>query len=201
MRYPDYRLCKRTANEILLRQDKPDINPNVFHLRSDKKIIVESIQEYCRLLHINRGKFFCDGKLLKGVKIHDKEKDIYTVLYNASVRRCGDIRWDVCHELGHLHLNHEYETDTEECEANAFARQILMPEYSVWKIWTEYKIKNIEAIASIFGVSDTIAQYRIDNLKKRGHIEVLQSDVDIWEAHKQSAEDRIEYIMQFYDAS
>ena len=201
MIYPDYERCKRTANEILLQQDNIGINPNVYHLRGNKTVILESLQDYCRMLHINRGKFLCDGTLLHGVKIYDRQKDIYTILYNSSVKRAGNVRWDVSHELGHIYLSHELETDIEEAEANAFARQLLMPEYTVWKIWTEYGIKNIYALASIFAVSDVIAEYRIDNLKKRGRISLCQSDIDIWERQKEEAENTIEYISQFYDVS
>lgn len=199
MSRPDYNKCKQTANKILLEQEELPLTPNVFHMHSDKKIIISSIQDYCKMLHINIGTFTYGYKTLNGVKIYDRERDIYTILYNGYSNRLISVRWDISHELGHIFLEHKDESDVEETEANTFARQLLMPEYTVLRIWTDYKIVNTQAFSAIFDVSPTVASYLIQNLKKRGCIRVTSDDIEIWERQKGYVEERISYAERFYD--
>lgn len=140
-----------------------------------------------------------DGRLIKGVKIYDHKNDIYTILYNESVRRHSSYRWDIAHELGHLFLDHIEETEKEETEANVFARQLLMPEYSVLRLMRDYEIRNVNALAYIFQVSETIARYRVENLKHRGCIRISSDDISIWEMQKNTAEDRIREADRYYE--
>jgi Zn-dependent peptidase ImmA (M78 family) len=84
----------------------------------------------------------------------------------------------VAHELGHYHLHadkpheifyrqdldHLVESDEkdQEQEANWFAASLLMPKNVFIRFWTI--IKDIDELASRFGVSNQAAYYRLKNL-------------------------------------
>lgn len=106
--------------------------------------------------------------------MYDKEKKaIYVDFTDKKTRQL----FTVAHELGHYYLEPDKETEIfyrhqqndfsesggAEQEANWFAASLLMPEELVRKIWQENK--NVQLIATKFGVSISAARWRLKNLK------------------------------------
>ena len=87
----------------------------------------------------------------------------------------------------------------EEPEANYFARQLLIPAISLFKILYEYNIRNTRAIASMFNVPESSVRYHIETIKKMKGIPVDESDYRIWEMQMDFVARRIEYAETFYD--
>lgn len=194
----DYRKCKRAANQLLLAQDQLPLDLNLHHLNHDKKIIISSMIDYCRIAHVNRGKMGRGNP--RGITIYDKDNDIYIILYGNHIKDYRSVRWLIAHELGHIYLGHyNTHTDNEEPEANYFARQLLIPAISLFKILYEYNIRNTRAIASMFNVPESSVRYHIETIKKMKGIPVDESDYRIWEMQMDFVARRIEYAETFYD--
>lgn len=189
-----YQLCKQLAGELLLRQKNLETDFNILFMdHGDKTIYIDSIQNYCRMLHINRGKMKVNGTMISGFQIHDKKKDIYSIFYNSSGYNLGHHRWIIAHELGHIYMGHgDVYDDADEIEANAFARNLLLPEYTIRRLVRDYGIKSIENISKIFNVSETAVRYRAADLKFP-HI-VTDIDQMIWEAQSKTIEEKIERL-------
>lgn len=85
-------------------------------------------------------------------------------------------RFTCAHELGHRALGHSGDQldrpsgfvigqfDFKEVEANAFAASLLMPKWSIEALIVDQNIKNIDALAEIFGVSQNAMRFRLINL-------------------------------------
>lgn len=85
-------------------------------------------------------------------------------------------RFTVAHELGHYALNHPgeqidrvnnyqaYQYDPIETQANAFAMELLMPEFVVNYLIKNEKIKSVETLAEMFEVSENAMRFRLKNL-------------------------------------
>lgn len=189
-----YWLCKKRAAELLLKQKDLETDFNILFMdHGDKRILIDSIQNYCRMLHINRGKMRVNGRMVSGFQIYDKKKDIYSIFYDSSGYSLGHLRWIIAHELGHIYMEHgDVYCDTEEIEANAFARNLLMPEFSVRRIVRDYGITSVENIARIFQVSETAARYRANDLKWA--FSVSEEDQMIWEMQSKTIEEKIERL-------
>lgn len=101
--------------------------------------------------------------------------DIAGILVNASVRNEGRKRFTVAHELGHVRLHshqvtyrvesladiESQSTDRMEREANAFATELLMPEYSVRQYAHNHpSFELIEQLAELHATSLTAAAIR-----------------------------------------
>lgn len=189
-----YQLCKQLASELLLRQKNLETDFNILFMdHGDKTIVIDSIQNYCRLLHINRGRMRVNGKMVSGFQIYDKQKDIYSIFYNSSGYNLGHHRWIIAHELGHIYMEHgDVYDDADEIEANAFARNLLLPEYTIRRLAKDYGIRSIENISKIFNVSETAVRYRDADLRLP-HI-VTDIDQMIWEAQSKTIEEKIERL-------
>ena len=189
-----YWVCRKRATELLLRQTNLETDFNILFMdHGDRTIIIDSIQNYCRLLHINRGRMRVNGKMVSGFQIYDKQNDIYSIFYNSSGYNLGHLRWIIAHEMGHIYMGHgDVYSDSDEIEANAFARSLLMPEYSVRRIIRDYGIKSAEDIARIFNVSETAARYRLNNL---GQVfSVSEADQAIWYMQSMTIKDKIDRL-------
>lgn len=83
-------------------------------------------------------------------------------------------RFTTAHEIGHYQLNHSPVTcatddrsindpmPVNERQANAFGSELLMPESWVRDFWRQ--LKNIQAMATTFHVSDQAMFYRLEDL-------------------------------------
>jgi hypothetical protein len=120
------RKARREANALLRRMRAP----------AGKALDVEAIANLVRL-RVERGEL--DGAAARLVRVGQHG----TIRINARVTDVGSQRFSVAHELGHYVLGHAtpeadepcdgptvhgYVDRGEECEANAFAAELLMPE-------------------------------------------------------------------------
>jgi len=195
MRIPDYRKAKETATQILRKQDFNVVDIDVRKFTYSKDIVFIETSRYCEYIGIS------DWELRRiiddGCTIHDTKTDICTVIYND---RCderysqGRVQYTLAHEVGHIYLDHGAEDDrTDEIEANAFANQLLMPEYTILRMYNDFGYVNQGAISAIFGVSKSAAQNRLDSLKRRKGIYYNQDDIDVYELQR-------ERISMFYES-
>lgn len=195
MRIPDYQKAKTAATQVLRKQNFNVVDIDVRKFNYCKDIIFIETWRYCECVGIS------DWELRRiindGCTIHDTKTDICTVIYND---RCderysqGRVQYTLAHEVGHIYLDHGADDDrTDEIEANAFASQLLMPEYSILRMYKDYGYVNQGAISAIFGVSKSAAQNRLDSLKRRKGIYYNQDDIDVYELQR-------ERIAMFYES-
>jgi Zn-dependent peptidase ImmA (M78 family) len=101
------------------------------------------------------------------------------IKYNANEALVRQ-RFTIAHEIGHFALGHlegaskmfrdpasnfsSGANKPEEREANVFAARLLMPAKVVRYAVNEKKIRNIERLADVFGVSQVAMKYRLINL-------------------------------------
>ena len=195
MRIPDYQKAKTAATQVLRKQNFNVVDIDVRKFTYSKDIVFIETWKYCDCIGIS------DWELRRiiddGCTIHDTKTDICTVIYND---RCderysrGRVQYTLAHEVGHIYLDHGAEDDrTDEVEANAFASQLLMPEYTILRMYNDYGYVNQGAISAIFGVSKSAAQNRLDSLKRRKGIYYNQDDIDVYELQR-------ERIAMFYES-
>lgn len=184
---PDFKKSKELANILLTEQDLTCPVTDVRNFTYDHEVIFVEMHEFCsRYLRKDydevRKTVFKDG-----CTVYDKLLNSHTVIYDLanSLR----LYYTLAHEVGHIQFGHCVTGDEiAEAEANAFANQLLMPEYSILMAAQEHGWINYRAVSEIFGVSPTAARNRLASLKRRRGIHVTADDKEIYERQR----DRIE---------
>lgn len=147
-------------------------------LRYDKKIVFFTIQEYAKATNTPITDYYLKGKLVDGYTI--VEDDLYIVLYNEKL--CANRRnWTIAHEIGHIYLGHEQDTEVEEIEAHFFAAQLLMPEFVLYKIYMNIGKLEEEEILDLFFVSSDAAKKRILTFQRKHSYSCTKDDRLIWD--------------------
>lgn len=82
-----------------------------------------------------------------------------TIYYNDQCRNFGRINNTIMHEVGHYVLGHVSNGETEEKEANFFAKYTLAPPPLIHKLIKE---PTINGVADLFDISYTAAHNAID---------------------------------------
>lgn len=117
-----------------------------------------------------------DGENIAGsVVIHNGTPEIYVAKSHPHVRK----RFTVAHEVAHIMLGHLTDKDGEliedevrlrsaardqkERDANAYAADLLMP-YAMMRDAVASGIRDIDRLASLFGVSTQAMRIRINNI-------------------------------------
>lgn len=184
---PNFSRCEKLATELLARQTLNSSRINIQLLKYDKTIIFDSIQNYCKLTNANLSRFTAEDQLLhEGCFV--KHNDIYIVLYNSKVQSLEHLNWTLAHEIGHISLEHKKDSEIEEIEAHFFAAQLLMPQYTIYKM-DKFSSVTTEDIAMIFNVSYHAAWKRLKTLKKKYAITCTKSDRLIYEMMRPTIED------------
>jgi Zn-dependent peptidase ImmA (M78 family) len=119
-------------------------------------------------VYLNPTKEFGDriqGFLHKSYDIYDEE-DGYIITYNSKMHP-NRTRFTIAHELGHLCFGHLYDFSQDEknkeVEANAFAKELLMP---LDLLKRDLRItRNISKLASLYDVSEESMAWRIQDPK------------------------------------
>lgn len=107
----------------------------------------------------------------------------YLLVYNDAIQNEGQKRFTIAHELGHYFLKHDEintqppslatdklglisdeEYDIDEKEANYFAKRLLAPVPLIIDIGKIIGSIDIPTMANIFNISQTAAEYVIDNM-------------------------------------
>lgn len=181
---PDYQSAQSKAWEILKDYSHPT-------LPIDLGQIISSVPNldtitYSRLAEL------CGCSVPEVAEIADSDdgtlwyrntQDDYLIAYNDTIPNEGQKRFTIAHELGHFFLKHdevcsqplsivtkrlgfvsddEYATD--EKEANYFAKRLLAPIPLIVDISRIIGAIDIFTMATIFNISQTAAEYVIDNM-------------------------------------
>lgn len=190
MRQPDYNRAKRKATAILARQDLKGRTTDVRTFKLDRPIYFLPVQQYCGCI----GMTYEDAKasgLADGCIIGDKKYGIYTIIYNETEN--PRMLFTLAHELGHIYLNHDDVDDAvDEREADVFASQLLMPDYSIVRMAYDYGKVNPQIVSEVFGTSLTAAKIKLHSLKQSNGIQYSQDDIDVYEM-------QLPKIKAFYD--
>ena len=159
------RKAELRAAELLFSQPKLSFY-RLAHLDARRlslpiEVIFDSFASYCESTGITRAEFDPAG-VLEGLTVRCTGK--YVILYNekASERRRN---WTVAHELGHLMLCHDGESEREEREADAFAAALLMPLPVLHYLGSlREESLDTETIYANFNVSRRAAERRLSEL-------------------------------------
>lgn len=177
---PRFGLCNELASELLANQSGLTAKVDVTKLNYDKKIVIDTIQNFCKLTELDFNtlmkvahKSIDDGCLLK-------YKGFNFILYNAKAKYKKRINWTIAHEVGHIYLEHRVDSDQEEVEAHFFAAQLLMPHYTVHMINEFMGGISIRDIEKIFGVSTTAAEKRLQTIECLTYHDSTDIDKAIW---------------------
>lgn len=129
-----------------------------------------------------------------GATHYDIENDRYLILYNEAMNQ-GRILWTLCHEIGHICLNHLQTIDCAkianndgqepynqyESEADYFAWNLIAP----LPIMREIGIRSASEIKAQFGLSTQAAALQYDRYAKwcQGHIKTSWENNMLREFH------------------
>lgn len=107
------------------------------------------------------------GKKLEAIKALSKdgafeENGNEDCIYYNNCDRPQRQNWTILHELGHFFLDHIGRTDTEEREADFFAKFIIAPPILVYKI----KAQDPDDIYENFKISSEASQYSFNYYQK-----------------------------------
>lgn len=147
--------------------------------------------QFCSVMGLNYYEMI-HGDLADGMTIHDRKRDMYTVVYNETVDT-GRLLFTLAHEVGHIYMEHDdKDVYAEEIEANAFSTQLLLPDYSVVRIYSDFGVMSQKILSDIFGVSMETAKNRLIQLGRMVRVRVTENDVRIWELRK-------DFIGRYFD--
>lgn len=174
---PDFDRSEREATRLLLYQNNINsLSVDVQSLRYDKRIIFDSIQNYCAIVNEDISKFDIKDILQDGCTLI--ADDVYIVLYNDEVSLLSPERlnWTLAHEVGHIYLGHTQNGRKEEIEAHWFAAQLLMPEYVIRHMKQRFGFINIEDLIACFNVSIDAAINRLRSIARKRTRELLPDE-------------------------
>lgn len=149
MTKPDYKNARKAASEILILQEKLLFPIDVEKIEiKDKNIIFSSYKDYALKANIDVSELSCSG-MFKDAMVINYNDSKKVILYNSDISSKGRILWNKAHELGHIVLNHKYQGEKEEREADLFASQLLLPQCLLKslmqrnvKVTKDYIVKN-----------------------------------------------------------
>ena len=187
---PNFEKSTHLATELLYNQDISHRILDVRTLEYSKNIVFDSLQAYCQYTRQPIERFISEeNSLLKdSCTLYDRETNYYIVLYNDDIRIWERKNWSIAHEIGHIYLEHTKDEEIEEVESHFFAAQLLMPEYTLYKITQEYGSIQPNYLTEIFGVSNRAAKKRIGTMKRKRSFRAMKKDKEIWDIHKEKVE-------------
>lgn len=170
-KYARYDYCNQKACEFLEEFNIISFPIEPEEIIHQKKWGLVPYSELMEVFHCNRQQVEKYLGSKDGFTIWDDSN--YTISYNDDGRLGDRTRFTLMHEIGHIYLNHlkEFEatklyrgslTKSEnrvlENEANAFARNVLVPT----SMLEHLSNKSIHSISVYFGITPSAAQTRLD---------------------------------------
>lgn len=198
MEQPRFELCVDLATSLLAKQQLTTSMIDITTLKFDKNIIIDSMQNYCRLTGAKLTKYLKNKKSLlsDGCYIYDKDSDFHIVLYNDKHQTKEHRNWTITHEIGHIYMGHTKDGDIEEVEAHFFAAQLLMNEYVVRKMCELTEKLDPYDIYMNFNVSWEASIKRAQTIRKCNSCKYTNEDERIWQMVRNDIEGN--YITQEY---
>lgn len=200
MNKPNFRLCEKLATQLLSIQDIASTKIDIRKLKYDKNIFFDTIQNYATLTHTPIENFINPKTQLLSegccIPIKENGNEIYLVLYNDKDQSDEHLNWTLAHEIGHIYMGHQYDSEIQEIEAHFFAAQLLMPEYVIFMMSKLGKL-TADDIYMLFNVSLPAARKRLITYQKKSYITKHSFDEDIWE----KVENHVKNYYMFKNAS
>lgn len=156
------RKAKEEADCVLLSSNQFEFPLNIEKLLKDIKIANIKIYMYS-----DTG--ISESKKLKNSGFVTENNGIYYVLYNDTIENEGNYRFTLCHELGHIMLQHDLTKPNDrvqEAEADTFASELLMPESVIFEIKNRGYVINKKLIKELFNASNQASQIRVEEFNK-----------------------------------
>lgn len=167
---PNFNLARVKAYELLLMQKDAFIGMRPEKITvPNKTFIFDSFQNYSNLTNIKLSELNANGKIKLGLHVNLND-DVYLILHNEEINssRCKD--WTKIHEIGHIYLKHEIDTDKEEIETNFFASCFTMPDVIIKYFRSQGYTVDHDFLTRYFYVSDEAATKKIETLSKYVYI-------------------------------
>ncbi len=163
---PDFENVRYTANYLLAQQD---INTTFIEAIKFRfigyKIYIGSIQNYANVVCRPISDF--THKSINGCEVIKHNNGWNFILFDDRNLK-ERINHGILYEIGHIFLEHNADTGTEEIEANFFASLITVPDVALWYLKNNSNI-NIDAyfIRNYFNVSMESAMKKYSAFKKQ----------------------------------
>lgn len=161
---PDFDRAQNEATALLLKQNLTSLFIDVRKFKYDRKIVIDSVQNYAKIVKQPVSNFTC-GKF-KGCCVI-RYKDVSLILFDDTEQNEPRKHWGIVHELGHIYLEHTKDGEIEEKEAHFFAAQIVMPEIVMMELAKRCGTLYPELLCSICNASYTSASNRISTFNRR----------------------------------
>ena len=178
---PDFERAQNTATELLLQQDIKSLYIDVRDFKLPDCIHIDSIQNFCSLTGFPSTEL-ADGNIDGACLL--KKGPHRIILYDDQIENEQRKHWGICHELGHVFLDHSDDNKESEIEAHFFAAQIVMPEIVLWDILKRKGSITDYDIYESFNVSYMAANKRIDTLQRRSRFNSSLRDKQLLEKFK-----------------
>lgn len=189
MRKPDFEKATKLATHLLLLQDLSERFLDVKTMRLDKNIVFTTYDEYAQLVGQDLPAYDKSNKNSPGntglyIERTVGKNTFFVIAYNDKEEIYERRNWTLAHEVGHVYMGHKTGKGIEEIEANYFAAQYFMPEYTLYKMRQEYGMFTAADLSEIFGVSIESAQKRIKTFNNKSLFDGSTESRLIWERQK-----------------
>ena len=170
---PDFDKAQNAATNLLLQQEIRSLYIDVRDFKLPDNIFIDSIQKFCSMTGFPIAEL--DGKNIDGACLLKMETN-RIILYDDTVENEQRKHWGICHELGHVCLDHTDDNRESEIEAHFFAAQLVMPEIVLWDIYKRKGSLTDYDLYDSFNASYIAANKRIDTLQRRGRFNSNEKD-------------------------
>ena len=144
-------------------RDVRSVPIDVFGLARKLNIKYKFLSE--SLLKRNKSLYTLNFSDINAAQHYDKENNRVALLINDIGNYYNNQRFSMAHEIGHIVLGHDVQSETNEAEANFFANQLLVPSALLLNLSSQ-ELDN-ENLTAIFGVSHDTLNIAIRNVRKR----------------------------------
>ena len=162
---PDFDAAQNAATNLLLQQNIYsliiDVKSFVF---KEKKVLIDSIQHYCKVVNRPLSDFTCNEFSGCCVLAHPR---CNVILFDENEQNECRKNWGIAHEIGHIYLEHTCDDGIAEVEANFFAAQLIAPEIVILAICKKTGSISRDDLYQYFNLSHDAASRRIDTLSRR----------------------------------
>lgn len=162
---PDFEKAQNMATKLLLQQDINSLYIDIRNFCFDRKIIIDTLQNYCRITKRKISDFICNEH--NDCCVLKLKGNIFLILYNDNELNEARKHWGIVHEVGHIYLDHKFDNEIEEKEAHFFSAQIVAPEIALLDIWLKNGEIQVKDLTDNFHISKGSAQKRIETFNKR----------------------------------
>lgn len=175
-KYARYNYVNKKASEFLAKYEINSFPIDPMLIIKQERWGIEKYSELMVAFNCSIGQVCKCLRSLDGYTVYDDVN--FTIAYNDVGKSDGRIRFTLMHEIGHIYLNHlidfektclyrgggglsKEEDKVLENEANAFARNVLVPISIIQKL----KNKSLYNIAYRFGITYKAARVRMELLE------------------------------------